>query len=86
MTSWRAILENPEAPRIACHGEHVSVLGDVAVVTCMEEIGGRRRSQYLMATNVFVRVGSLWALVHHQAGILNEDPGPVANERKPPLN
>ena len=40
------------------------VLGAVAYVICFEDLDGG----YLVATNVFVREGSLWRMIHHQAG------------------
>lgn len=71
LRSWHGILQNPKAPKIKVHNERVDIHGDAAVVTCIEDIGG---SQYLAATNVFVRDGSSWLLVHHQAGPANVDP------------
>jgi ketosteroid isomerase-like protein len=86
MRSWRAILDNPEAPRISCHGEKIQVHGDTAVVTCVEQLALASGAQFLMATNVFVRTGSIWAMVHHHAGPVQVDPGSIAAERKPALN
>ena len=39
-------------------------LGCCPIVICFEEIAG----QYLIATNIFVREGNDWKIVHHQAG------------------
>ena len=45
---------------------------------CFEEISG----SFLIATNIFVREGGRWKMVHHQAGPTNatapadEDPEP----------
>ena len=39
------------------------MLGEVAFVTCHEVLPSGR----LAATNVFVREGDAWRLVHHQA-------------------
>lgn len=86
MRSWRAILENPQAPKISCHGEKIQVHGDTALVTCIEQLAMASGAQFLMATNVFVRTGSIWAMVHHQAGSVQIDPGSIVAERKPAIN
>lgn len=76
MRSWRRILANPNAPAIEGTDVEVSVLGDVAIVTCRE--GERGRAAGLVATNVFVREDAAWRLVHHHAG-------PLAEPVEPPL-
>ena len=62
MASWRAIISNG-APPIRCGAARVLMLGDVAQVICEERIGDGR----LIATNVFVREATGWAMVHHHA-------------------
>ena len=64
MASWEAILGDAEAPDIGCDAARAHVLGGAAFVVCYESLGGG----YLAATNVFVREGAVWKLVHHQAG------------------
>ncbi len=87
MRSWQAIMGNPDSPGISSHGEKVHLHGDLAVVTCVEQLTLGSGRQYLAATNVFARAGALWFLVHHQAGPLQGDPGISAeNEPKPALN
>ncbi len=44
--------------------------GDYAAVVCFEVIAGNN----LIATNVFMREGRKWKLVHHQSGPTAEDP------------
>jgi ketosteroid isomerase-like protein len=78
LSSWRAILASPEAPEVECMAAVAHVVGDVAYVVCSEVLPGAE----LCATNVFVREGGLWKLVHHHAG-------PIANRleearHKPP--
>jgi ketosteroid isomerase-like protein len=63
LASWRAILSGPGAPPITCAEPAAQVLGDVAVVICIERIP----SVELVATNVFVREDGEWRLVHHHA-------------------
>ncbi len=64
LESWRAILSNADSPPIVCRQARAHVRGEMAFVICYEDILG----QYLIATNVFVRDGRTWRIVHHQAG------------------
>ncbi len=64
LASWRAILGSPEAPRIRFTDPTAVLLGDAAVVTCVEHI----RDAELAATNVFALEQGEWRLVHHHAG------------------
>ena len=64
--SWRGILANPQAPRIACYDERVLLYGDTALVLCEEELDGGT----LVASNLFVREDGAWRIAHHQAGQL----------------
>jgi hypothetical protein len=50
------------------HG--ATVFGDSAMVVCFEAVPGG----FLVATNLFVRQGAVWKLVHHQAGPTNGQP------------
>lgn len=88
MTSWRSILTGPGAPRIHSRAEHATLYGDFAFVTCVEQLDGERgQKEFLTATNIFVRAGNLWLMVHHQAGPLNIDPRALEEEEaKPPMN
>jgi ketosteroid isomerase-like protein len=64
MASWRGILTGPGAPDIACTDATAHVVGDLAYVLCTEQLPGG----LLVATNVFVREGAAWKLLHHHAG------------------
>lgn len=62
MASWRAILaEGPS--RIEHADARALVSGESAIVTCLEQLPGGE----LVATNVFVREGGSWRMVHHHA-------------------
>lgn len=61
--SWHDILANPEAPHVMCHDDRAFLYGDFAIVICEEELSG----SHLAATNIFVREGGAWRMVHHQA-------------------
>ena len=64
IASFRAILEGGASPRIRCFDASAHLCGDVAFVVCREAVGGAD----VVATNVFIRVGERWKMVHHQAG------------------
>ena len=64
MRSWAAIVANPNSPDIACHAAIAYANGDMGVVACYEELEG----QFLLATNLFVREGSIWKICHHHSG------------------
>src|SRR3954462_5762105 len=66
MESWRSILSNSEAPRIACYDEQVLLYWETALVLCEEELDGGT----LVASNLFVREDGSWRIAHHQAGQL----------------
>lgn len=83
LASWRAILESPEAPKVRFSEPSAVIIGEVAVVTCIEHIGDTRVS----ATNVFVLEGGAWRLVHHHAGpIMAPVSGPSRAVAKKQLN
>jgi hypothetical protein len=70
LDSWKGIFSGQAPPPITCHGPCAHVYGDAATVLCYERIP----ESYLIATNIFVREGGLWKIVHHQAGPTNGDP------------
>jgi len=71
LESWRSILEGPAAPDVVSSREVVHLLGDTALVLCVETLADGQ----LMATNVLVRELGRWKLVHHQAGLISSAPG-----------
>ena len=64
MRSWTAIIANPNSPDISCHAAVAYANGETGVVVCYESLEG----QFLLATNLFVREGSIWKMVHHHSG------------------
>ena len=80
LESWAAIIANPDSPDIRVHAPVPHILGDTGFVICYEEIAG----QYLIATNVFVRDGRLWRMVHHQAGPTAAVPQPEEGDETTP--
>ena len=63
LESWEAIMSNPEQVRIVSGAATAEVIGSVAFVVCREFVGGAP----LIATNMFVREGIDWRLVHHHS-------------------
>ncbi len=82
MESWLAIIRNPQSPPILCHDARARLFGDTAAVICFEEIQGN----FLIATNLFVREGRLWKMVHHQAGPTAARPEIVTPGTQGPVN
>ena len=80
MQSWSAILGNPRQPPIRVRDAKVQLSGDIAVVVCFEEIEGN----FLVASNVFARDGSVWKLVLHQAGATAGRPAAEAEAAERP--
>ncbi|MEQ9556125.1 MAG: nuclear transport factor 2 family protein [Rhodospirillales bacterium] len=64
MDSWATILSTGETADIRCVGARAFSHGDTAYITGFERMPGT----LLTATNVFVRAGAVWRMVHHQAG------------------
>ena len=83
MGSWRGILRSPGSPTVKALAAEADITGDVAIVTCVEQLDGRN---YLAATNLFVRSGPRWKMIHHQAGPANVDPRrlPEGTDDPPP--
>ena len=73
LKSWAAIIENENQPEVRWHDAHPFITGSGGFVICYEEVQG----QYLLATNVFVRDGSAWRMVHHQSGPTSGKPAPT---------
>ena len=67
LASYRRIMSNPNQPPVTCHDEQVIITGDVARVICVEAVAGAQ----LIATNLFLRSGAEWRLIHHHASLLS---------------
>lgn len=62
LTSWQAILTNPNQPRIVSGGG-ARICGDVGIVVCRELVSGNP----LAATNIFIREDGAWRMLHHHS-------------------
>jgi len=80
--SWRAILASAGAPRVQIEGPRVVMLGEAAMVLCYERVTDPETGTgaVLAATNVFVREGGEWRLVHHHSSAI----GRIVAESVPP--
>ena len=69
--SWAAIFKGSREMRFSLSDVDVHVTGDLAWVTCTENILSQARGQVavtsLLATNVFERRGGEWLMTHHHA-------------------
>lgn len=74
LASWRAILSRPPSSATA-EDEQVVIHDGTALVLCRAQIG----NQSLATTNVFLRTGDGWRLVHHQSGALARPAQPPAS-------
>lgn len=63
--SWYALFDGPQHLQFIVTDERVSVVGDVAWVTCNENLLDGGTTQAVAATNVFARSVDGWRLVHH---------------------
>ena len=82
LASWRAILGADAAPDVCCRVPRAILHGNTAIVICIEDLDG----SFLCATNVFVREGDEWHMIHHHAGPVHmeksdlpEEPGVAVN-------
>ena len=69
--SWTAIFESTQEMRFTLSDVQAVVGGDLAWVTCTEnilsDVAGRVTVTAILATNVFARDVDGWRLVHHHA-------------------
>ncbi|WP_436795352.1 nuclear transport factor 2 family protein [Actinospongicola halichondriae] len=63
--SWFALFDGPQRLQFIVTDEHVTVVGDLAWVTCNENLIDGGNAQAVAATNVFARADGQWRLVHH---------------------
>jgi ketosteroid isomerase-like protein len=63
LASFRAILGDPRAPEVRPSDERVILVGETALVLCIEHVLGAE----LVATNVLALENSEWKMVAHHA-------------------
>jgi hypothetical protein len=82
LESWSAIISNPNSPNIECRVPTAYMHGDTGIVICFEQI----EDQFLIATNIFVREGKIWKIVHHQSGPTADVPEQSADDEPDLVN
>lgn len=63
--SWYALFDGPQRLQFIVTDERIAVVGDLAWVTCNENLIDGGATQAVAATNVFARSAGGWRLVHH---------------------
>lgn len=63
VASWLAILASPGAPQVRVENPRAFLHGEMGYVLCREVID----ETVLVATNIFVREGGRWCMVHHHS-------------------
>ena len=61
LETWRQILTNPDQGRIVFAAERPRIGGDIGVIAGRELVAGVP----IAATNVFLRSGGRWRMIHH---------------------
>ena len=61
--SWANILADHDGSSFTVEGAEVRVFSDMAVVICYEVF----KVVTLVATNIFLREGGIWRMMHHQS-------------------
>ena len=74
--SWFALFDGPQRLQFIVTDERVQVQGDVAWVTCNENLLEGAGTSTVAATNVFVRAGERWRMVHHHGSGVVHQPRP----------
>lgn len=66
LSGWQAIFENSSPAGVTAAREEVVLYGELALLTCLERFP--EVDATLAATNLFLKEGDSWVLVHHQSG------------------
>jgi len=72
--SWASIFHSTEYMRVSISRPLVKVIGDVAWISCIENVTSTFEDDFATAlvetTNIFVRRGGQWRMAHHHAAPL----------------
>jgi ketosteroid isomerase-like protein len=73
--SWLRIFENTDSIRFVITNTRTRVVGDLAIVVCLENIesivDGETIKFGVVATNIFERRGNRWLMTHHHGSTLS---------------
>ncbi len=76
--SWVAIFQNTEYIEFSVSDIHIEIEGEVAWVTCQENItqaiDHKTLQNKTISTNVFVKRGPYWKMVHHHGAAVFQPP------------
>ena len=61
--SWRTILGDGGIASIKCSNARAFIYGEYAYVICQEHL----ETNVLSATNIYLKEGDTWKIIHHQA-------------------
>lgn len=82
LRSWAEIFSSAGPMPVAHRVLARDLVGDMGIVCCLESVSGHG----FIATNLFVREGKIWRMVHHHAGpiagpvpVIAGSPGPTPN-------
>ena len=64
LRSWAEIFANAGPMPVAHRVLERDLIGDMGIVCCLESVSGHG----FIATNLFMRSGKIWRMVHHHAG------------------
>ncbi|MBI3940190.1 MAG: nuclear transport factor 2 family protein [Acidobacteria bacterium] len=83
--SWEGIFSSTRRLKIQVHNLTLQLCGPIAWVTCLEEItsdsGQGLGAALAQATNIYMKVGKSWKLVHHHASPVPVVPNYPESER-----
>ncbi len=81
LASWREIFANSEPGSISFQVQDLALVNGMGLVCCFEAVNGH----FGIATNLFVREGTLWRMILHQAGPIASPPmqRPAASTPRP---
>ena len=76
MKSWSAIFENTSLMQFRITDAQLHLAGDYAWVVCVENatsvVSGQVSEFRILTTNILIRSGELWLMVHHHGSPLYE--------------
>jgi ketosteroid isomerase-like protein len=82
LASWRGIFAAATRFAIDHRPIHVDMVGGIGVAHTIEILEGGT----LLATNLFIKEGRIWRMIHHHAGPASFDPKLILPPAGEPLN
>jgi hypothetical protein len=79
MASWREILTGVRRVPVRCVAPKTTLHGQIGLVCCYE----RFADQHLVASNLFIRAGDRWRMIHHHASPLVRVPEEAKANEEP---